>query len=217
MDSIIKRGGVIGKNSFREYVNSYLYIKSDILLSRYRKALSVQPEDEGIVGMCYIDMEEGVSFDVFCSAYMERGKLICNKKYPDPELILYISELNETEYISLTGLPYRKEFLKKRDEIVEKVSTPEQKALEEVRKIRELDINRNLIHPDNVYAYLYKQDYEMDLERIQVKCLGMENGAVICKLLSEPTLPFGVHEGDQVKMNFVRMSDGAPPFWACLV
>jgi len=201
MESIIKRGGVIGSNSFREYVNSYLYIKSDLLLSRYRKALSLQPEDEGIVGMCYIDMEKGVCFEVFCSAYMDRGVLKCNKKYPDPALVLHISELNEIEYIALTGLPYRKEFLKKRDEIVARVSTPEQKELEPVRKIKELDINRNLVYPDHVYAYLYKQEYEMELERIQVKCLRMEEGSILCRLLDEPMNAFGVHEGDEVKMN----------------
>lgn len=215
MESMIVRGGIIGENSFREYVNVVLYVKSKVLLRKFYRTLNIRADDEGLVMMGYIDPEEGICFDVFCSAYMHRGAIKCNDTYTGSEGIIHIEEMKGMEYIVLAGLPGRKSLIEKSNEVVKRTDTPEQRALLEARKIKGLDPARNFVHPDNVYVPLYKKDHELEL--VWVKCLHTEENAIVCRLLDDPKDDFGVHEGDEVSLGYIRVSGDSVPFWGCWI
>lgn len=190
--------------SFRELDKGYLFIKSEALAGVMGQFFEAVAGANGVLVYGFIDHAEGLGFEVLAMASLDEGKLQLGQGKDELSLKLKFSDVEEEEAMALpANLPAWERFATKVASVETDHSVTE--AVLDTRKVLNLDSCRVEGVPDEVLVYLVKGEL---VETCQVRLEGIQKMFFVGTLLQEPSLEFGVHEGDSISFYNVKNEQG---------
>lgn len=192
--------------NFRDIVDKYLYIDAAGVAQKLGSIFEVTEDATGLLCYCYIDAQEGITFEILCCAVHDAAKKTLKLLHGNDEQLakIRLTELLEAQAAVLPSeMPRLSEFQRK-VAMVQKAYKADE-ATEAMRKLTSLDPARLATHPDIVTVYLVRGD-EAEASYVLLKEVREVN--IIGTLLSEPQKAYGLHKGDEIGFFLVRNEKG---------
>lgn len=192
--------------NFRDIVDKYLYIEAAGMAKNLGSIFEVTEDATGVLCYCYIDAQEGITFEILCCAVHDAAKKTLKLLHGNDEQLakIRLAELLEAQAAVLPGeMPRLSEFQSKVATVQKTYKADE--ATEAMRRLTSLDPARLATHPDIVTVYLVRGD-EAEASYVLLKDVREVN--IIGTLLSEPETANGLHKGDEISFFLVRNEKG---------
>ena len=192
--------------NFRDIVDKYLYIEAASVAQNLGSIFEVTEDATGLLCYCYIDAQEGITFEILCCAVHDAAKKTLKLLHGNDEQSakIRLAELLEAQAAVLPSeMPRLSEF-KSKVAMVQKAYKADE-ATEAMRRLTSLDPARIATHPDIVTVYLVRGD---EAEAVQVLLKEVREVNIIGTLLSEPETANGLHKGDEISFFLVRNKKG---------
>lgn len=145
--------------NFRDIVDKYLYIDAAGVAQKLGSIFEVTEDATGLLCYCYIDAQEGITFEILCCAVHDAAKktLKLLRGNDEQSAKIRLAELMEAQAAVLPSeMPRLSEFQSK-VAMVQKAYKADE-ATEAMRKLTSLDPARLATHPDIVTVYLVRGD-----------------------------------------------------------
>lgn len=194
--------------SFREFYHKVVYLKCPDLMEKLKKGTAIEDRDcDGVIAYGYIDEQMGLSFHVLGTASVEEDKNFNIRKLSDKERILFLrGSMEPYRYLDYSGAGFSCTQFEDEIKIIKEHYDTKNPAKEEMRTYAFLDPFRHENFPDDVKVILYKE--ELRPEQVWMTCIDEKENMLYGRLLNEPDQPYGIHEGDKVRILPLKDSDG---------
>lgn len=192
--------------NFRDIVDKYLYIDAAGVAQNLGSIFEVTEDATGVLCYCYIDAQEGITFEILCCAVHDATKKTLKLLHGNDEQSakIRLAELIEAQAAVLPSeMPRLNEFRSKVATVQKTYKADE--ATEAMRQLTSLDPARLATHPDIVKVYLVRGD---EAEAAHVLPKEVREVNIIGTLLSEPQKAYGLHKGDEISFFLVRNEKG---------
>lgn len=192
--------------NFRDIVDKYLYIDAAGVAQNLGSIFEVTEDATGVLCYCYIDAQEGITFEILCCAVHDATKKTLKLLHGNDEQSakIRLAELMEAQAAVLPSeMPRLNEFRSKVATVQKTYKADE--ATEAMRQLTSLDPARLATHPDIVKVYLVRGD---EAEAAHVLPKEVREVNIIGTLLSEPQKAYGLHKGDEISFFLVRNEKG---------
>ena len=192
--------------NFRDIVDKYLYIDAAGVAQNLGSIFEVTEDATGVLCYCYIDAQEGITFEILCCAVHDAAKKTLKLLHGNDEQSakIRLAELIEAQVAVLPSeMPRLNEFRSKVATVQKTYKADE--ATEAMRQLTSLDPARLATHPDIVKVYLVRGD---EAEAAHVLPKEVREVNIIGTLLSEPQKAYGLHKGDEISFFLVRNEKG---------
>lgn len=192
--------------NFRDIVDKYLYIDAAGVAQNLGSIFEVTEDATGVLCYCYIDAQEGITFEILCCAVHDATKKTLKLLHGNDEQSakIRLAELIEAQAAVLPSeMPRLNEFRSKVATVQKTYKADE--ATEAMRQLTSLDPARLATHPDIVKVYLVRGD---EAEAAYVLLKEVREVNIIGTLLSEPQNAAGLHKGDEISFFLVRNEKG---------
>lgn len=211
------------ESNYRDIVDKVMIIISkDIITKAFGNGVDTE-ELNGLIGYCYIDYTEGISFQP-CAAISSGGDWLQLRDLPNYET-MYVFRFRDND-ISNT--------YKQGDRVMELHNIPEDALLmnpedlnmdmsmfdkfierfehykpsedvTHIRELRHLDRFRNELYPDDVQVLLYREG--KDIEQVWVRTMFLGEHTMFGKLLNEPYGDLDFHEGEIIEFQMIQSGE----------
>lgn len=192
--------------NFRDIVDKYLYIDAAGVAQNLGSIFEVTEDATGVLCYCYIDAQEGITFEILCCAVHDATKKTLKLLHGNDEQSakIRLAELIEAQAAVLPSeMPRLNEFRSKVATVQKTYKADE--ATEAMRQLTSLDPARLATHPDIVKVYLVRGD---EAEAAHVLPKEVREVNIIGTLLSGPQKAYGLHKGDEISFFLVRNEKG---------
>ena len=185
----------IEKEDWHNVCNSIVYVRCPEKMDVLQKAgFAVDPRNDGVLALCFVDHEEGLSFFVIAAAHIRADNIFVSKENRSACIILRASLIPcamclKSDFINADVNSYESYV----SQIVKQYEYGIDDAIK-MRSITELDDFRKHFFPDDIEILLLGKGLEQ--ERVFVRSYKYGSGCLYGQLLDEPRQNFGVHKGD---------------------
>lgn len=185
------------KESWRDICNSVVYVRCPQLLDTVKKTgFDVDPRNDGVLALCFVDHSQGLSFYVIAAAHIRADNIFVSKENKSSQVLLRASSMPQalclkSDYINADVSRF--------DSYVTQIVREYEYALDDAIKMRgitELDDFRKPFYPDEVEVLLLAKGLEQ--ERVFVRVCKYGEGCLYGELLDEPKQDFGIHKADVI-------------------
>ncbi len=193
----------LGKEDWRNITNSIIYIRCPQKLEVLTKAgFKVDPRNDGILAMCFIDHKQGLSFYVISAAHLRNADIFVSPENKSSSLIFGAQELAECLYLNQQYIEsdlspyydYAAGIIKDYEQNIDDVLY--------IRDITELDDFRKPFFPDDIEVLLIGKDFGQ--ERIFVRSEHYGENGLTGIILDEPQKATGLHKGQEIDFMLVE-------------
>jgi hypothetical protein len=169
----------------------------------------------GVLCYGYIDYENGFTFEVLATAFVEDGKISLNKGNDKVSYKMRMSSVNDCDVFILDKKAMNFSAFDQKIAIIDNAFKTDNNAVDRLRCMTELDGCRSREFPDDVIVYLAKNGVKP--ESAWVRCMGYddENKKIVGKLLTEPNSVFNRHIDDEI--SFVIAKNGEDLVCICVL
>ena len=195
------------KENWRDICNSIVYLRCPKMLEVVKKAgFEVDPRNDGVLALCFIDHEQGLSFYVIAAAHIRADNIFVSKENPASQVLLRASSMQnalclKSDYINADVSRY--------ESYVTQIVRQYEYGLDDAIKMRgitELDDFRKPFFPDDVEVLLLSKGLEQ--ERVFVRLCKYGQGCLYGELLDEPDQDFGIHKGQIIDFMVLQREGG---------
>jgi hypothetical protein len=185
------------KEDWHNICNSIVYVRCRDKMEVLRKAgFEVDPRNDGILALCFIDHNEGLSFYVIAAAHIRADNIFVSKENKASCVILHAAAMPfalclKSDYINADVAQY--------ESYVTQIVRQYEYGLDDAIKMRgisELDDFRKPFFPDDIEILLLGKGLEQ--ERVFVRACKYGEGCLYGQLLDEPDQDFGVHKDEVI-------------------
>ena len=185
------------KEDWHNICNSIVYVRCPDKLEVLRKAgFEVDARNDGVLALCFIDHNEGLSFYVIAAAHIRADNIFVCKENKASCVILHAAAIPfalclKSDYINADVAQY--------ESYVTQIVRQYEYGLDDAIKMRgisELDDFRKPFFPDDIEILLLGKGLEQ--ERVFVRACKYGEGCLSGLLLDEPVQDFGVHKNDVI-------------------
>lgn len=209
--------------NYRDIVDKMMIIiNRDFMVKVFGSSIG-DDELNGLIGYCYIDYTEGISFQP-CAAICSGDDWLRLAELPDRET-MYVFRFRDNEFsniyeqggrvMKLYNIPEDALLMNPEDldfdmamfePFIDRFSTyiPSEDVLR-IRELKHLDEFRNELYPDDVRVLLYRED--KDIEQVWVRTMFLEEHTIFGKLLNEPYGDLDFHEGEIIEFQMVQVGE----------
>ncbi|MBO4532390.1 MAG: hypothetical protein J5726_01645 [Treponema sp.] len=185
------------KADWHDICNSIVYVRCPEKMEVLRKAgFAVDPRNDGVLALCFIDHGEGLSFYVIAAAHIRADNIFVSKENKAACVILRAASIP-------TALCLKSDFINADVNTYEAYVSQIVKQYEyglddaiKMRNITELDGFRKPFFPDDIEVLLLAKGLEQ--ERVFVRACKYGEGCLYGQLLDEPDQDFGVHKDEVI-------------------
>ena len=195
------------KENWRDICNSIVYLRCPQKLEVLRKAgFDVDSRNDGVLALCFVDHNEGLSFYVIAAAHIRADNIFVSKENPASVVLLRASSMPDalclkSDYINADVTRY--------ESYVTQIVRQYEYGIDDAIKMRgipELDDFRKPFFPDDVEVLLLGKGLEQ--EKAFVRCCKYGQSCLYGQLLDEPTQDFGIHKGQQIDFMVLEREGG---------
>ena len=195
------------KENWRDICNSIVYLRCPKMREVVKKAgFEVDPRNDGVLALCFIDHEQGLSFYVIAAAHIRADNIFVSKENPASQVLLRASSMQnalclKSDYINADVSRY--------ESYVTQIVRQYEYGLDDAIKMRgitELDDFRKPFFPDDVEVLLLSKGLEQ--ERVFVRLCKYGQGCLYGELLDEPDQDFGIHKGQIIDFMVLQREGG---------
>ncbi len=185
------------KEDWHNICNSIVYVRCRDKMEVLRKAgFEVDPRNDGILALCFIDHNEGLSFYVIAAAHIRADNIFVSKENKASCVILRAVAMPfalclKSDFINADAAQY--------EAYVTQIVRQYEYGLDDAIKMRgitELDGFRKPFFPDDIEVLLLAKGLEQ--ERVFVRACKYGEGCLYGQLLDEPDQDFGVHKDEVI-------------------
>lgn len=195
------------REDWHNICNTLVYLRCKEKMDLLKKAgFEVDPRNDGVLALCFIDHEQGLSFYVIAAAHIRADNIFVSKENPASQVLLRASSMQnalclKSDYINADVSRY--------ESYVTQIVRQYEYGLDDAIKMRgitELDDFRKPFFPDDVEVLLLSK--ELEQERVFVRLCKYGQGCLYGELLDEPTQDFGIHKGQQIDFMVLEREGG---------
>lgn len=195
------------REDWRNICNTLVYLRCKEKMDLLKKAgFEVDPRNDGVLALCFIDHEQGLSFYVIAAAHIRADNIFVSKENPASQVLLRASSMQnalclKSDYINADVSRY--------ESYVTQIVRQYEYGLDDAIKMRgitELDDFRKPFFPDDVEVLLLSKGLEQ--ERVFVRLCKYGQGCLYGELLDEPEQDFGIHKGQIIDFMVLQREGG---------
>jgi len=195
------------KEDWHNICNSIVFVRCPDKMDLLRKAgFEVDPRNDGILALCFIDHNEGLSFYVIAAAHIRADNIFVSKENKASCVILHAVTMPaapclKSDFINADAAQYESYV----SQIVRQYEYGIDDAIK-MRGISELDEFRKPFFPDDIEILLLKKG--CDQERVFVRACKYGEGCLYGQLLDQPAQDFGLNKGDLIDFMVLQREGG---------
>ena len=191
------------KEDWHNICNSIVYVRCRDKMEVLRKAgFEVDPRNDGILALCFIDHNEGLSFYVIAAAHIRADNIFVSKENKASCVILHAVAMPfalclKSDFINADAAQY--------EAYVTQIVRQYEYGLDDAIKMRgitELDGFRKPFFPDDIEVLLLGKDFGQ--ERIFVRSEHYGENGLTGIILDEPQKAASLHKGDEIDFMLVE-------------
>jgi hypothetical protein len=198
--------------TFRHLFHQIVFIDlksdgKDDALAMLDGKFELSEDANGILGYGYIDYENGFTFEVLSTAFVEDGKISVNKGNDKVSYKIRMETVNDCNVFILDKKAMDFSAFDQKIAIIDNAFKTDNNAVDRLRCMTELDACRSREYPDDVLVYLTKKG--ITPEAAWVRCMGYddENKKIVGKLLTNPQGQFKKHIDDEISFVIAKNGD----------
>lgn len=192
--------------SWRELTNTIVYIRCAQKLELLKNAgFKVDPRNDGILSLCFIDHAKGLSFYVICAAHIRGSDIFVSPENKSSAMIFTAQALKDYTYLNqqYIAIDFSRYF-----DYVQAVKKDYEQGIDDVlyiRDITELDDFRKPFFPDDIEVLLLGKDFGQERIFVRSEHYGQDGqSALTGMLLEQPVKAKGLNKGDLIDFMLVE-------------
>ena len=195
------------REDWHNICNTLVYLRCKEKMDLLKKAgFEVDPRNDGVLALCFIDHEQGLSFYVIAAAHIRADNIFVSKENPASQVLLRASSMQNAPCLKSD---YINADLSRYESYVTQIVRQYEYGLDDAIKMRgitELDDFRKPFFPDDVEVLLLSK--ELEQERVFVRLCKYGQGCLYGELLDEPDQDFGIHKGQIIDFMVLQREGG---------
>lgn len=211
------------ESNFRDITDKIIIVLDKATIIRSFGNTNTTKNLNGLIGYCYIDYTEGVSFQP-CVAVSAGDDWLKLEDLPNHET-MYVYRFRDNEIsnsyrqgektMELYNIPENAVIMHPEDlsmdmsmfdAFIERFThyAPSEDVAR-IRELRHLDQFRNELYPDDVKVLLYREG--KDIEQVWVRTMFLSEHTMFGKLLNEPYGDLDFHEGEIIEFQMIQSGE----------